>query len=48
MPVLNLEKLNDAVQDDETYYYDYTERENFKYIDYIMLKRAHTYPHWSF
>lgn len=36
------------IKDDETYYYDYTERENFKYDDYIMLKRAHTCPHWSF
>ena len=36
------------IKDEETFYYDYLERENFKYTDYIMLKRAHTCPHWSF
>jgi len=36
------------IKDDETYYYDYTERDGLNYTEYIMLKRAHTCPHWSF
>jgi hypothetical protein len=36
------------IKDDETFYYDYTERDGLKYTDYIMLKRAHTCPDWSF
>lgn len=36
------------IKDDETYYYDFTERGDLKYTEYIMLKRAHTCPHWSF
>lgn len=44
------EDLKDRLQyeDDETYYYDYTERDGLNYTEYIMLKRAHTCPHWSF
>jgi hypothetical protein len=36
------------IKDSETFYYDYMEREGYNYMDYIMLKRAHTCPHWGF
>jgi len=48
-PILNLyfnctkkiwKKL--IIKDDETYYYDYWERDNLKYSDYIMLKYPKT------
>lgn len=30
------------IKDEETFYYDYFERENYKYFDYIMLKYPQT------